>query len=230
MSQGDIAFTNVRVIRESRVALDDVTLRLSDARIAVIGENGSGKSTLARLLNGLVAPTSGTVSVHGRDPVREGAKVRAETGFIFPNPAAQIIMPTVREDIAFSFRGQGIPRAKISTLVSETLETIGLEHLADAPAHSLSSGQQQLLAVATVLAAAPKLIIADEPTAMLDLRNRERIARLLLDTEPGHQLVLVTHDLDLAAECDTAVWMHEGNVARVGPPADIIAEYRCSVA
>lgn len=230
MTEQELRFDAVRVVREGRVALDGVTLALDQPRIAVIGENGSGKSTLARLLNGLVTATSGEVRVHGRNPAREGARVRAETGFVFPNPAAQVIMPTVREDLAFSFRGRGLARADIAGRVDETLEGIGLAELADAPAHSLSSGQQQLLAVAAVLAASPGLVIADEPTALLDLRNRERIAGLLFDRERPHQLVLVTHDLELAARCDVAVWVRETRIAAVGVPPAVLAAYRASVA
>jgi len=230
VTEQELRFDAVRVVREGRVALDGVTLALEQPRIAVIGENGSGKSTLARLLNGLVTATSGEVRVHGRNPAREGARVRAKTGFVFPNAAAQVIMPTVREDLAFSFRGRGLARADIAGRVDETLEGIGLTELADAPAHSLSSGQQQLLAVAAVLATSPGLVIADEPTALLDRRNRERIAGLLLDRERPHQLVLVTHDLELAARCDVAVWVREARIAAAGAPSAVLAAYRASVA
>ena len=132
--------------------------------------------------------------------------------------------------LAFSFRGRGLARADIAGRVDETLEGIGLAELADAPAHSLSSGQQQLLAVAAVLATSPGLVIADEPTALLDLRNRERIAGLLLDRERPHQLVLVTHDLELAARCDVAVWVREARIAAAGAPSAVLAAYRASVA
>ncbi|UQN13735.1 energy-coupling factor ABC transporter ATP-binding protein [Gulosibacter sp. ACHW.36C] len=230
MTDRELSFDRVRVVREGRVALDDVTLTLDEHRIAVVGENGSGKSTLARLLNGLVTATSGEVRVHGRNPAREGAKVRSQTGFVFPNPSAQVIMPTVREDLAFSFRGRKLSRAEIAAKVEATLGSVGLSALADVPAHSLSSGQQQLLAVAAVLAVEPGLVIADEPTALLDLRNRSRIAELLLDRALPHQLVLVTHDLELAERCDVAVWVQDARVTAVGRPADIVARYRASVA
>lgn len=207
---------------DGRTVLRDVTLDLAGPTIAVIGANGSGKSTFARLLNGLVSPSSGRVTVHGTDTVRDRAALRRRVGFVFSNPEAQILMPTPAEDLALSLRGR--PGDEIAGRVAETLVAHGLEDHADAPASTLSGGQRQLLALASVLITEPDLIVADEPTTLLDLRNARRIGDLLLSQSA--QVVLVTHDLDLAARCDTAVLFDDGRAAAAGAPEQVIAEYR----
>jgi biotin transport system ATP-binding protein len=149
-----IEFDRVSVAFEGTTALDDVTLKLDQKRIGVIGLNGSGKSTFARLLNGLVKPTSGSVLVGGIDPATDSKAARAQTGFIFSNPDVQIIMPTVLEDVAFSLRGSGLKKVEIEAKAREMLARFGIEHLADQAAHSLSSGQKQLLAICAILVTA----------------------------------------------------------------------------
>ncbi|RUQ07755.1 ABC transporter ATP-binding protein [Microbacterium sp. HSID17254] len=219
---GTLRLDGVGVTVDDRVLLDDVTLELTAPRIAVIGANGSGKSTFARLLNGLMTPTTGTVTVHGLDALRERTAVRRRVGFVFTDPDAQILMPTPAEDLALSLRGR--PRDEIAARVQETLERHGLGAHADIPASSLSGGQKQMLALAAVLLAEPALIVADEPTTLLDLRNARRIGDLLLSQEA--QVLIVTHDLELAARCDTAVLFDGGCVVEQGEPERVIARYR----
>ncbi|MDT0157363.1 ABC transporter ATP-binding protein [Microbacterium sp. ARD32] len=211
---------------DGAVLLQDVDLRLSAARTAVIGANGSGKSTFVRLLNGLRSSTSGTVRVQGLDPKRDAARLRRRVGFVFTNPEAQILMPTPAEDVALSLRE--LPAAQRSARVAEILERYGLADRAEVPASALSGGQRQLLAIASVLATEPQLVVADEPTTLLDLRNARLIGELLLGLDVP--VVLVTHDLDLAARCDEAVLFEDGRVRAVGAPDDVIAEYRRSCA
>jgi biotin transport system ATP-binding protein len=218
------------------LALEEVTLRLDQQRIAVIGANGSGKSTFARLLGGLVTAESGTVSVLGLDPARQAKELRRRVGIIFSNPDAQIIMPTVAEDVAFSLRGDRLPKAEVAARVAAALEEFGLTELADRPAHDLSGGQKQLLALCGALIRQPALLIADEPTAYLDARNSRLIAgHLLRDASSrtpaavGHRLVLVTHDLALAARCDVAVLFDDGRLVAVGAPDDVINRYEASL-
>lgn len=219
-----IEFDAVSVEFAGRIALRDVSVRLTERRIAVIGSNGSGKSTFARMLNGLVAPSSGEVRVHGLDTAREAKRLRRRVGFIFSNPDAQIVMPTVAEDVAFSLRGQGLPRHEVADRVAATLRTYGLDTLSDAPAHTLSGGQKQLLALAAILVRQPALVVADEPTALLDAANTRRIGNLLLD-ELAQQLVLVTHDMRLAARCDVVLRFEDGRMLECGDPRDVIAHY-----
>lgn len=220
--QDALQLDRVSVRLDGHPVLEDVSLDLTARRIAVIGANGSGKSTFARLLNGLVAPSAGSVVVHGLDSVRDRAALRRRVGFVFTNPDAQILMPTPAEDLALSLKGQ--PRAVVTRRVTEVLAEHGLTERADAPASSLSGGQKQLLALASVLITEPALIVADEPTTLLDLRNAQRIGDLLLSQ--AAQVVVVTHDLDLAARCDHAVLFENGRAACSGDPSSVIAAYR----
>lgn len=205
-------------------ALHDVTLETDSRTIAVIGENGSGKSTFARLLGGLVAASAGELGVLGLDPAKHAADLRRRIAVVFSNPDAQIIMPTVAEDVAFSLRADRLGREATAARVSAALDRFGLTALADHPSHDLSGGQKQLLALCGAFVRRPELVIADEPTAYLDARNARRVADHLLE-DTGHRLVLVTHDLALAARCETAVLFAGGTVAAVGDPARIVAEY-----
>jgi biotin transport system ATP-binding protein len=207
-----------------RVVLRDVDLALDERRVAVIGANGSGKSTLARLLNGLVLPTEGRVLVDGLDTRRDGAAVRRRVGFVFTDPDAQIVMPTVAEDIGFSLRRGGFSRDERDRRVSAVLDRFGLAEHADQPAHLLSGGQKQLLALAAVLVTEPAVLVCDEPTTLHDLRNAALVARLLAGLQ--QQVVLVTHHLDLVEGYDRVLVVDAGHVVHDGPPADAVAAYR----
>jgi biotin transport system ATP-binding protein len=220
-----IDLESVSVELDGRLVLDEVTVQLDQHRIAVIGANGSGKSTFARLLDGLVAPTRGTARVLGFDVAREAKRMRAEVGFVFTNPDAQILMPTVAEDVRLSLKGSGLDRSTIDARVASVLAAYGLAAHADAPAYSLSGGQKQLLALASVLVREPRLVIADEPTTLLDLGNARRIGTLLIEELPA-QLVVVTHDLELAARCDIALRFHEGRLVELGDPATVVERYQ----
>ncbi|MDN3445360.1 energy-coupling factor ABC transporter ATP-binding protein [Microbacterium sp. APC 3901] len=219
---GSISLDGVTVEREGRSILRDVTVELTEPRIAVIGANGSGKSTFARLLNGLVLPDAGRVTVHGLDSRRDTKALRRRVGFVFSDPQSQILMPTPAEDLALSLRGA--PRTEVAGRVAAALADHGLTDRADIPASELSGGQTQLLALASVLITEPRLIVADEPTTLLDLRNSRKISELLLALPS--QVVIVTHDLDLAARCDRAVLFEAGSVIAAGNPRDVVAEYR----
>ncbi|MGE2735046.1 energy-coupling factor ABC transporter ATP-binding protein [Mycolicibacterium vaccae] len=207
-----------------RPVLRDVSLTLTERRIAVVGANGSGKSTLARLLNGLVIPDRGAVRVHGLDTKRATKKVRRLVGFVFTDPDRQILMPTVGEDVELSLSRLPLDRRARAERVTQVLERFGLAGHADQPAHLLSGGQKQLLALATVLVTEPSVVVADEPTTLLDLRNARmlRDAFASLDT----QLVLVTHDLDLAADADRVIVLEDGSVVADDVPAVALAAYR----
>jgi biotin transport system ATP-binding protein len=219
-----IEFDAVSVAFDGKTALDNVAIKLDQQHIGVIGLNGSGKSTFARLLNGLVQPTSGTVKVGGINPSTDAKAARRQTGFIFSNPDVQIIMPTVIEDVAFSLRGAGLSKDEVQAKALATLKRFKIDHLADQTAHSLSSGQKQLLAICAILVTEPKLIVADEPTALLDLVNSRRIAQALLRDLP-QQIVVVTHDLELAAGCDILLRFADAKLVQVGEPSTVIQSY-----
>ena len=207
-----------------RFVLRDVTVRLPERRIGVIGANGSGKSTFARLLNGLVLPTRGRVTVAGHDTRRDGAAVRRRVGFVFTDPDAQIVMPTVAEDVAFSLRRLRLRSSERDRRVHEVLDRFDLGDYADQPAHLLSGGQKQLLALASVLVTEPEVLVCDEPTTLLDLRNTERVAALLADLP--QQVVLVTHHLDLLDGYDRVLVVDEGRVVHDGTPVSAVPFYR----
>jgi len=204
--------------------LGPTTLTLTEQRIALVGANGSGKSTLARLLNGLVEPSTGRVVVDGLDVARDGAAVRRRVAFCFTDPAAQLVMPTVAEDVALSLRRQHPDRRERRTAALAVLVRYGLAELADRSVHTLSGGQRQLLALAGVLATGPDVLVADEPTTLLDLRNTREVADLLFALP--QQLVLVTHDLALAERCERALLVETGRVVADGSPAEVVATYR----
>jgi biotin transport system ATP-binding protein len=209
------------------VILEPTSVRLTEQRVALIGANGSGKSTLARLVNGLVAPTSGRVVVDGLDVAREGAAVRRRVGFCFTDPSAQLVMPTCVEDVELSLRRLKLGGKERRQQALAVLERFGLADRADVSVHSLSGGQRQLLALAGVLATEPSIVVADEPTTLLDLANTRRVAEALFALD--QQLVLVTHDLDLAARCDRALVVEDARVRFDGPADAAVADYLSSV-
>ncbi|WP_330178918.1 ATP-binding cassette domain-containing protein [Nocardia sp. NBC_01503] len=206
-----------------REVLARLDLKLTERRIAVIGSNGSGKSTFARLLNGLQVPTDGQVRVDGLDTRKQGRAVRRRVGFVFQDPDVQIVMPTVAEDLAFGLKHHGLAKPDIAQRVSEVLAEYGLTEFRDHPAHLLSGGQKQLLAIAAVLSVRPDYVIFDEPTTLLDLRNKRRITQLL--HELPQQIVVISHDLDLLADFDRVLVFDEGRLLADGLPAETIARY-----
>jgi len=206
-----------------REALSDINLSLVEDRIGIIGANGSGKSTLARLLNGLVVPSIGRVLVDGMDTAHEGAGVRRKVAFVFPDPDAQIVMPTVAEDVAFSLRRQGLGKVQVGERVRDILGRFGLGDHADHPAHLLSSGQKQLLALASVLVTEPEVLVCDEPTTLLDLRNSHHVAELLAGLP--QRVVLISHDLELLRGWQRVLVIDEGRVVADGPAEESISGY-----
>jgi len=207
-----------------RVVLSDIDLQLTERRIGIVGANGSGKSTFARLLNGLVVPSTGTVLVDGLDTRTHVREVRRRVGFVFQDPDAQIVHPTVAEDAAYGLENQGVPVAERAQRVAEVLERYGLAGHADHPAHLLSGGQKQLLAIAGVLVMRPARIVFDEPTTLLDLVNTRRVAQVIEELE--QQVVVVTHDLELLDGFDRVLVVDAGRIVDDGPPASSVAAYR----
>ena len=219
-----IDFSSVTVAFDETVVLNDINLTLSEQRIGVIGQNGGGKSTLTRLINGLGEPTAGTVTVDGINPSEQGKKVREKVGFVFSDAENQIVMPNVRDDIAFSLRRFKLSKDERNARVDAALERFGLLEFAERSPHTLSGGQKQLLALAAVLVIDPVLIIADEPTTLLDLRNRDRIKREFAQLD--QQLIVVTHDLEFLTDFDRVICIDDHKVAADGAPQEVIDFYR----
>jgi biotin transport system ATP-binding protein len=219
-----IELDDVRVRLGQRDVLCGISASLPERRIGVIGANGSGKSTLARLLNGLILPTSGTVTVLGDDTRRAAARIRRRVGFLFTDPDAQIVMPSVAEDVAFSLRRRKLPREEVERRVAETLERYGLAGHADHPAHQLSGGQKQLLALCSVLVLEPEILVMDEPTTLLDLRHSRLVAEVLRDLP--QQLIVISHDLALLEDFDRLLVIDGGRIAADAAPRAAIGHYR----
>lgn len=231
-----------------RRILKDVSLRFTAKRTAVLGLNGSGKSTLLGLFNGLTHPDEGIVRVNGVDTLEalsrgstgargnsHGARGHSQgafegVGMLFAQPEAQLIMPTVAEDIDLSLRraaaveGSALSGEQRLERIRELLRERGLEHLENQSVFTLSGGEKQLVALTSVLAARPQILLLDEPTTLLDLRNRARLLKHLESLD--QMLVLSTHDLDLAASCDEAVIIHDGHMLAQGDAAQLVQQYR----
>jgi len=222
MSQ--ITFEGVSHSFDDRNVLLNINLDLTERRIAIVGANGSGKSTLARMINGLVVPGTGTVRVDGLDVARKGKDVRRRVGFVFTNPDNQIVMPTVQEDVAFTLRRRGLSAEQIAEKTAVALDRFGLTAHADHPAHRLSGGQKQLLALAAVLVSDPAVIVADEPTTLLDARNARRISELFMSLD--QQVIMVTHHLEFIEDFDRVIVIDEGEVVADARPAEALSMYR----
>lgn len=211
-----IELENVTVtVKPEAVLLEDVSATLEAPTTAIIGENGSGKSTLAKVLAGLMEYT-GSAKINDIEIATGRKKLSGRVGMIIANAAAQVIMPTVAEDVGLSLRH--LPKHQRQTALDAVLEEHDLTDLADRPALSLSSGQLQRLALASVLATNPDVLIADEPTTMLDARYAKLVSNQLF-ASTDRQLVLITHDLELAARCDDILWVHDAKIAHRGPTA-----------
>ena len=219
-----IEFSSVTVAFDNTVVLEDINLTLTEQRIGIIGQNGGGKSTLTRLINGLGEPSAGTVTVDQMDVAKQGKKVREKVGFVFSDAENQIVMPNVRDDVAFSLRRFKLPKHERLARVDATLERFGLAEFAERSPHTLSGGQKQLLALAAVMVIDPILIIADEPTTLLDLRNRDRIRREFARLE--QQLLVVTHDLEFLRDFDRVICIDDHHIAADGRPAEVIDFYQ----
>jgi biotin transport system ATP-binding protein len=209
---------------DGRPVLDGVDCALGERRVGIVGANGSGKSTFARLLNGLVLPRSGRVLVDGVDTKKDVKAIRRKVGFIFQNPDHQIVMPIVAEDLAFGLKARKIPKSEIDARIDAALARYDLGHLRERPVHLLSGGEKQLVAMSAVLVTEPEFVVFDEPTTLLDLRNRNRVAAAI-DVLP-HPVVVVSHDLDLIAGFDRVLMIEDGRIAADGLPGEVLPFYR----
>ena len=219
----NIRFESAGASFGARVAVEPLTLSLTENRLGVIGLNGSGKTTFARMVNGLMKPTTGKVIVNGRD-TRDEKTALAEVGFIFQSPQNQIILPIVKDDIAFGLKGRGFSKAEIDRKVELVLARFNAEELATRRAHELSGGELQIAALCSVLATGPNILILDEPTNQLDLRNRALVQKTIDGLEEN--VVVITHDLELISGFERVLLFHEGRLETDAPAAEAITRYR----
>ena len=201
----------------------DLTVRPGE-RVAILGPNGAGKTTLVLALNGVNAASGGSVLVGGM-PVekRNLAEIRRRVGIVFQDPDDQLFMPTVRDDVAFGPANLGLRGAELELRTIEALDAVGMTHVADRSPHHLSFGERRRVALATVLAMRPDVLVLDEPSSNLDPVARRELAEILLGLSVT--ILLVTHDLPYALQvCERAVVLDEGRVAVDGPIRDVLAD------
>ena len=222
----DLSF---RYDEEGGLALDGVNIAIEEGSFtAVLGHNGSGKSTLAKHLNAILLPSGGTVYVGGMDTREEDKlfSIRETAGMVFQNPDNQIVATVVEEDVAFACENMGLPPAEIRQRVDAALAAVGMTEFARHAPHLLSGGQKQRVAIAGVLAMRPRVIVMDEPTAMLDPSGRAEVMAAVsrLNKKTGMTVVLITHHMDEAAQADRVIVMQGGKVALDGTPRQVFAQ------
>lgn len=219
-----IEFDQVVVATPHSQALRGVSLTLTQRRVGVVGPNGAGKSTFAKLLNGLVLPTTGRVTLDGLDTRHDTKAIRRQVGFVFQNPENQIVYPIVREDMAFGLKAQRLPAHESAQRIQASLQGLGVGHLADRASHTLSGGECQLVALASVLVMQPAVVVFDEPTTQLDLRNRNRVAAAIGGL--AQQAIVVSHDLELLQDFDRVLVVVDGRIAADDTPEAALRWYR----
>lgn len=201
--------------------------------VALIGKNGSGKSTFAKLLNMILAPTSGKIYIDGVDITDENFteddmfEVRKNIGMVFQNPDNQLVATIVEEDVAFGPENLGIESSEIRKRVDDSLAAVGMSEYAKHEPHRLSGGQKQRIAIAGIIAMTPECIIFDESTAMLDPVGRHDVLEIMdkLNRENGITIIHITHYMNEAARADRIVVLNDGLIVLDGKPKEIFAEY-----
>ena len=210
-------------------ALRDLSLTINKGEwVAIIGHNGSGKSTFAKLLNYLLAPDEGEITVNDVVATEENMwTIRDMVGMVFQNPDNQFVGATVADDVAFGMENRGVPRDEMITRVDAALEEVQMMPFANREPARLSGGQKQRVAIASVLALQPKILILDEATAMLDPTGRREMIALVheLKARMGDDLTVIsiTHDIDEAASADRVMVINDGELVETGLPAEIFA-------
>lgn len=209
-------------------AADGLNLCVNEGEfIALVGRNGSGKSTAARLINGLLLPKSGSVTVLGMrtDDSKKLFSVRSNVGMVFQNPDNQTVATIVEDDVAFGPENLGVESAEIGKRIEEALSAVDMLAFKKSEAAALSGGQKQRIAIAGVLAIEPKVLILDESTSMLDPKGRAEIIEIVkrLNREKGVTVICVTHYMDEAALADRVIVLKDGKIRMQGTPREVFA-------
>ncbi|CUH78633.1 Biotin transport ATP-binding protein BioM [Tritonibacter multivorans] len=208
---------------EGKEILHGLTLSLAERRVGIVGRNGSGKSTFARVVSGLVAPTSGSVTVNGHDLAKDRRAAIREVGILFQNPEHQIIFPTVGEEIAFGLEQQGLSKADAAQETQAVLDQFGLSHWKEAHIATLSQGQKHLVCLMAISAMKPKLLVLDEPFAGLDIPTKAQMNRYLSLYEGS--LLHITHDPADLEGYDHVVWIDQGTLRQAGSRPEVMNAY-----
>ncbi|AXG15107.1 energy-coupling factor ABC transporter ATP-binding protein [Intrasporangium calvum] len=193
-------------------------------RVALLGPNGAGKTTLVLHLNGILTAGAGAVTVSGLPVTKANlGEIRRRVGIVFQDPDDQLFMPTVRDDVAFGPANLGLRGDELDSRVHRALDQVGMVEFVDRPPHHLSFGQRRRVAVATVLAMEPEILVLDEPSSNLDPASRRELAEILRSLDVT--VLMVTHDLPYALElCERAVVLSGGVIAADGPTRDLLAD------
>ncbi len=196
--------------------------------VAVLGRNGSGKSSLAKNMNAILLPSSGRVTVCGMDTADEDRilDIRRNVGMVFQNPDNQIVANVVEDDVAFAPENLGVPSDQIRRRVDDALTLVDMFNFKTHAPHLLSGGQKQRVAIAGVLAMRPKIIVLDEPTAMLDPQGRRDVISTVtaLCRENGMTVILITHHMDECVNADRVIVMADGSVVKDGTPQSVFSD------
>jgi len=206
-------------------ALFGVDLHVHEGeRVALLGPNGAGKTTLVLHLNGILTPGAGTVAVSGLPVTKQHLQeVRRRVGVVFQDPDDQLFMGTVRDDVAFGPANHGVKGQALESRVHDALDQVGMGDFADRPPHHLSFGQRRRVAVATVLAMEPEILVLDEPSSNLDPASRRELADILRHLDVT--VLMVTHDLPYALElCPRSVVLSDGMMVADGPTREILTD------
>lgn len=193
-------------------------------RVALLGPNGAGKTTLVLHLNGILEAGAGSVTVSGLPVVRTNhLEIRRRVGIVFQDPDDQLFMPTVRDDVAFGPANLGLRGPELDTRIQAALEAVGMTQFADRAPHHLSYGQRRRVAIATVLAMEPEVLVLDEPSSNLDPTSRRELGELIQSLDVT--VLMVTHDLAFALQlCERSVILSEGIVAADGSTRDLLGD------
>ena len=231
MSDTIIKFDNVSFAYELEDeeivnAVNDFSLDVPEGQfLAVLGHNGCGKSTVAKLINGILVPNKGKVTVEGMDTSDEEKTVdiRKTVGMVFQNPDNQIVATIVEDDVAFGPENLGVEPSEIRKTVDSALKAVGMYEFRKREPHRLSGGQKQRVAIAGVIAMNTKCIVMDEPTAMLDPQGRKEVMDTVmkLNREFGITVILITHYMDEAVKADRVIVMDGGRIAMDGTPKEV---------
>lgn len=210
---------------DGTAGLSGVTFRITHGEsVALVGENGAGKSTLLLHLNGFLMAEKGEVRVGGY-PLNAGnlRAARRAVGMVFQNPDDQLFMPTVFDDVAFGPLNLGMEGEEVDARVMQALDTVGAAHLKRRPPYKLSQGEKRSVAIASVLAMSPDILVMDEPTSSLDPKSRRNLIELLKTFK--HTKIIATHDLDMAMDlCERTIVLHKGKVTANGSTREIFRD------
>lgn len=213
-----------------RKILEDFSLEIEEGSfVALLGHNGSGKSSLSKLLNATLIPDEGVIYIDGVDTKNEETlfDVRKNCGLVFQNPDNQIIASIVEDDVAFAPENLGVEPSEIRKRVDEALENVGMYEYKDSSPYHLSGGQKQRVAIAGIVAMRPKIIVLDEPTAMLDPVGRNDVIKTVmrLNKEFGITVILITHNMEEAINAERIIVMEKGKILLDGTPKEVFSKY-----